>query len=308
MPLLTPDLPPKFFLPSKPALQRTGEPWEIEAHAKMIELGLPRGVRSSVVKELKKLREGLVEPALIKPTMDALARFSRRPEIAMPGIFAGCAPLAIPPLSSSYITSNQQTVPGSISNPTFSSVSVGTADPKRYILVGIAAISNANGPQTISACTVGGSGATILTQRTPADQGGSYNDVTGFALIAFPTGTTANIQVTFSGNMATWGIGVWRLIDLFSTSLVASANLSANPLSGNINVSAGGSAFGVALAGVITGWTWTGITERYDADQNSSGNFHSGASLDFANAQTPLAVTANCGTGNGPVGTFISLR
>lgn len=299
------DVPPKLWTP--PAIVRgVLSPWQIEAHRKLAELGVPRQVRRAVVAEIEKLRGEAHR--VIRPAIDDLSKYSRV-NLAMPGLLHGAmlATYSPPPVSSAYVAeSHAQVTPNTTVAAT---ISLGTADAARQIIVLISAITNDNGTGTISSCTVAGNSTSIAVQKTgSAAQSSSYFNITGIAILNLATGTSGSVSVTFSKQVITYGYAVIRALNIKSLTPTATGNSNANPLSLGLNVSAGGMACGVALAGLSSGWTWSGLTERVDADQNGSGNFYSGASNDFAAAVTPQAVTATGGSVNQSAGCSASFR
>lgn len=298
------DVPPKLF---KPAIIRPGEPWQREAHKKLEALGIPFGVRLAVVSELFRLQGD--RPSVIRPALCDLQKYAGIESASiLPGIGGFiAASSAAAAMSSSYVTETTANFINASSN-TFSNISMGTADPARYILVAVFGRSNGNGAQTISSVTVGGNGATILVQCTPVLESSSSYNVVGFAIIALPTGTTANVVVTCSGSMYGFGIGVWRLINPSSATPTATAtDTGHNPLTGSINVSAGGSCFGAAMTvGGGPSFTWSGLTERFDDSQNMGAV--TGASNDFASGQTPLSISATPTVASGTAAAFAAFR
>lgn len=303
------DLPPqpKLWTPPKPAIIQSAEPWQNEVNQKLVELGVSRNVRRSVVSELTKLRGE--RQSVIRPTAEDLAKWAGIDKAMFPFPVFCPASTPAPAITSSYITQANASFVISTSN-TFSNVSVGTADSLRYVLVGVSARSNGNGSKTISSVTVAGNAATLLFQSTPQNDGSNYYDVVGFAIIALPTGTTANIAVTCSGTMYGFAVAVWKIINLQSTTPVATdTSGGTSPMTGSTNVSAGGAAFGVAISttGGADTFTWSGLTERYDVSQNVGAM--SGASDDFASAQSPLSISATpTAGGTGATAAFVSLR
>lgn len=303
------DIPPqpKLWTPPKPAIIRSAEPWQVEANRKLAEIGVSRNARRAILREFSRLRG---ESASVQePAFEDLRKWAGIEKATFPfPTFCPAAAASAPAITSSYVTNANDTFVNSTSK-TFSSVSIGTADSLRYILVGVICLSNGNGSKTISSVTVAGNSATLLFQSTPANDGSNNYSVAGFALIALPTGTTANIVVTCSGSMYGFCITVWKLINLQSTTPVATAtSTNANPLSGSINVSAGGSAFGVTRGDASHSNTWSGITERFDISANMG--TLSGASDDFASAQSPLSISSTItgGASTGFAASFLSLR
>jgi hypothetical protein len=81
--------PPRLFVPQAPAIIQAAEPWERDAHRRLVRLGVPRHVRRAVVAELQRLVG--VRKAILQPTFDDLARYGG-PAVAsfLPGM-AGVA-------------------------------------------------------------------------------------------------------------------------------------------------------------------------------------------------------------------------
>lgn len=175
---------------------------------------------------------------------------------------------------------------------TFSSQSIGTAAANRYVVVGITAYTLSSST-SISSVTIGGVSATQLAQ---AYSGGVNEDLSALYIAAVPTGTTADVVITFSTAPYRCGIGVYRVIDLLSSTPTNTytASSTSNPLSVSADISAGGVA--IAVAGMVNSgaagtYTWAGLTERYDATVGFAAT-HSGASADFASAQTGLTISS----------------
>lgn len=142
----------------------------------------------------------------------------------------------------------------------FGSVPIGVASATRYVLVGISARSASNFVPT--SVTIGGVSATQVV--SPYQVGGT---TAGFFIAAVPTGTTAAVNVTFSGQMVRAIVESWSVTNLQSTTAITSYNFE--PLTGaTIAIPAGGAAFGVAgstqsgAVGVIQ-WNAGGLTNNH---------------------------------------------
>lgn len=182
-----------------------------------------------------------------------------------PGLMA---PIFRPQKILTYQTSVVQTA--TTSTPTFSSVSIGTAANSRRVIVHF---STANQTKTVSSATIQGITADII-------QTGQSGNGTGALIIAHvPTGTTADIVITLSGNTNGSGIGVWTATGLTSNT----------PNDSDMNVTSGTSQ-AVTVAGLAGGFivaghtsangtnqttTWTNVSQQYDEEFWSS-RYHSG--------------------------------
>lgn len=216
-----------------------------------------------------------------------------------PSIIPAVAPP--PDIVTSYQTSANDTT--DLTTYTFATQAIGTASADRYVLVCTATRGTAI---TVSSMTIGGVSAALVRRQ----QNGNNTLEWWIALV--PTGTTASIVVTWSAGALRCSIGVWALTGLQSTTATANAvdiTLSGNDLSLSINVSAGGACFAAAFDPGVKTFTWAGLTERFDIATEAQQ--FSGASLDFAAAQTGLTVTATESVTTGttePILSAIALR
>lgn len=178
---------------------------------------------------------------------------------------------------------------------TFSGVAIGTASADRKVVVAVGTAAGVAAADGVASITVGGISATLVVQTVPP-----LGDEAQVELwqADVPTGTTADIVVTWNGAHSRCGIGVWAVTGAGTgaTDTVEDNSGTASE-TGTIDVPAGG----VLIAAVVHGGasvithTWTGPTERYD--ETIEGNdAHSGASLAYATAQTGLTVTATFST------------
>lgn len=103
---------------------------------------------------------------------------------------------------------------------TFSTQAIGTAAADRVVVVGISA-SNASGARTVSSVTIGGitatAAVTYLEQTVGASRAG-----TGLYAVVVPTGTTADVVITFSGSELRCGLDVWAIYGASSATAVES--------------------------------------------------------------------------------------
>ena len=196
------------------------------------------------------------------------------------------------PLAMAYGGAGVQTADGS--TMTVSGLSIGAADDSRRVIAAIA--WNAGSNQTVSSATIGGVAATIVVQAM------STTGSAGSALLiaSVPSGTTADVAVTFSGSVSRMSAATYRVVNLNSATAYATANdteAASGEVTGSLNVPAGGFVVAVASTSDGASWSWTaGPTE--DSDQYTEASLAgSSASASYASAQTPLTVTATCASG-----------
>lgn len=179
-----------------------------------------------------------------------------------------------------------------LTNYTFASQSVGAAVTGRIIVVGVAARSSTAG-RTISSVTLAGNAMSHVVTATNADSG---TNICALYALQVDVGTTASVVVNFSGSMIRAGICVWRMTGAASAAAHATDSditVASGVLSGaGINVPAAGGAIGIAYHVASATFGWTNLTEDADVMLEGSFNAMSGASAEFAAAQTGLIVTA----------------
>lgn len=169
---------------------------------------------------------------------------------------------------------------------TYAAQNLGTASSDRKIIVAVhGRKSGAN--TTINSVTVGGISATIVVQDS---NNLSNSNTAGIAIASVPSGTTGNVVVVFGATMARSEIGLWSVVGLYNSTPTVTATSLTNDGTCTINVLAGG--FVIGAGTVITQFTtWSNLTERYDDSVSST--VSSGASNNFATAQTGLTITAD---------------
>lgn len=153
-------------------------------------------------------------------------------------------------------------------------VSIGDADPDRYIL---AALVGNNGGRTVSSCTIGGVSASLVSDGTDSARLVHGTNVTVELWLApVPAGTTANISVTWSGAQVRMGAGLWRVLRLKSTQAIdVNSSNGTSPASAAVNTAAVGFVVAATFNNISTSYSWSNVTERYDAA--FEGIAHSGA-------------------------------
>jgi len=139
--------------------------------------------------------------------------------------------------SISYTTNSQK----SSSSPwNFSSMNIGTADPERTVIVGIAARTNSN---TITGCYIGGIPASEIYKQT------AVGYTMGFYSAPIESGTTANIAI-YAPTSNLVSITVFRAIDFGSSSgpdaSVANGDIN---WTGNIDCLQNGALLGLEMYG-----------------------------------------------------------
>lgn len=171
---------------------------------------------------------------------------------------------------------------------TFSGESIGTAasDRRIHVLVMGEGIS----PSTLSSATVGGIAATINVQR-------SSGDVTAAIITAaVPTGTTADIVLSFSVVKGSANIGVYRSVGLTSNTAVDTDSSASDPATATLTSVAGGFCIGLCCSTVGTTVTWSGgVNEDYDVQP--SANTASGASA--STGGTSISPSGDYASGSG---------
>lgn len=207
----------------------------------------------------------------------------------------GAGVAALSPFDLSYVTSAADT--SASTTYTFSAQSVGTdvsgAD-KRYTVIG-AGSSNSPGAASVSSATICGVAATKLVTDTVLTASAAI-----FLADTSGLGTSCTIAVTFSGARASAGIGVWRVINPASTTPDGNTCVnSSSPLTVSINILAGGSALAYAYArGPSITFTWSGLTEDFDAATVAGTAFHSGAHGGSAGSPATITATPSAGSNN----------
>jgi hypothetical protein len=161
------------------------------------------------------------------------------------------APATLAYLASSHDGANLNTY-------TFPGMAMGVASPTRQIMVGVAATDSSYNPAT--GVTVGGVAAT----KRVGSGSGSFS-VAEIWQVSLPTGTVADVVVTFGGQAQTCSVYIFAGDKLVSNVPVdTGAAQVADPVASVIDITAGG--FAIAIAAAWDGVTaaWNGLTEKDD--------------------------------------------
>jgi hypothetical protein len=170
---------------------------------------------------------------------------------------------------------------------TFSGKTIGTAASNRSVIVGV---QGGDGTATVSTLTVGGVSASYVTRV----QNGSQTMELWKA--AVPTGTTADVVVTWSGGQNRCAMGCGAAYGA-ATSATATASSTANPMAASLAIPANGFGLGYGCDGGSGGtYTWTNLTEAFDAAAGAEGLSHSGASLNVTGAASATRTCTQSGS------------
>jgi len=187
-------------------------------------------------------------------------------------------------LALTYVGENSTTT--NAAAHTFSSESIGTAAADRYVIVGATYVGGSTpSPATV---TIGGINAVELILQAPA----SFYAHTSFFYALVPTGTTADIVVTWANSSSNFGIGVWNVTGSASVSPVQVAGDNTSPASAvTLNIPSGAAAMGLTInRGASATCAWVGLTENFDTQIESINHF-SGSSSTTAGSATSVTAT-----------------
>jgi hypothetical protein len=178
---------------------------------------------------------------------------------------------------------------------TFSGQAVGAADAARRVFVAITGQYNDGVARNVASVTIGGVSATQASAINYVAAG--VNSLVAEIWVAtVPTGTTADVVVTFNAAMVRAGIGVWtcNTVPITPTDTATDSDSGADEFAtASIDINAGGFLIGVSTffgdVSVPT-YSWTNLTEDYDATLENTGS-HTGASDDFASETLSRSIT-----------------
>lgn len=143
----------------------------------------------------------------------------------------------------------------------FTAQSIGAADPNRKVIIGVVG-RTATATLDFSRVTIGGVQATLIKKQLSIS---STTMAVALYGVAAPTGTTADVVVTFNEASLRCAIAVWRLVTAnMAPFATASSGVDPNVLDLTIPPGAGVVVFGAASQSGIT-FTPTGYTENVDA-------------------------------------------
>ena len=199
----------------------------------------------------------------------------------------------------SFLGSNVQS---SVSTHTVPDATLGAAASNRSIVIA-AGGARADGGTRTATCTVGGSAATEIVRSFSGKPNCLY-----FFIIDVPTGTEADIVVSYSGGnntMEAAGIAWWRVLDAGQPISISTANAdgwSSIPIT-NIGQDGDVTIYGLFDSGSATGFNWSDATERADHPNitNGSSTLYGFTAADYAyssgESHTETVSTAS-GSGN----------
>lgn len=157
-----------------------------------------------------------------------------------------------------------------LSSYTLSAVPIGTASSSRYVVIAMSAKFLGTTAASISTLTIGGVSATIVTTATGT---GSNIATTTLAYALVPTGTTADIVVTYSRAALRCAAAVWTISGSGTISVDTSNQFggSANPSpTATLDLSTSAVTMGVGARFTNTGsHIWSGLTKRGQTDFGS---------------------------------------
>lgn len=187
---------------------------------------------------------------------------------------------------------------------TFAAQAIGTASADRHVIVGICGTA---GTRTVSSVTIGGVTAShVVTQQNGASTASIY-----FANV--PSGTTADVVVTWSAGQNSCGIGVWTATALSSSTAhdTAGALNNTGSTSTDLNLDLDTLADGVMVViglhlnapgtGSVT-WLPAAITGRYLAVMQASVPHYGGSGVTSGSTMDIRAgFTINAGNTHSPM-------
>ena len=165
--------------------------------------------------------------------------------------------------SITYITSTSST--GDQSSYTFSGVDIGGPG-----LIVVTFSSRCDAFRTFSSASIGGVSSSLVAGTNLGDR-----TVTGVIAARITGGTTANIVLTFGGQMINCVIGVYRIQNNISDTVSRTKTTSVSSGS-NIGVNLDSALANTLSVAVVTSafqngpFTWTNATENYDGNIESS--------------------------------------
>lgn len=195
------------------------------------------------------------------------------------------APGAVAAVTRAFASSGTSTTDETTT--TWASKAIGTAAANRHVVVGIFTRTGVS----ISSVTIGGISATSVVTVT------NGNNHAALYIAAVPTGTTANIVVTYGSTSVVHAIAVWAIYGANATAHDTGSDTTDTFSPSSFDVPAGGVAIGFvsgANSPPSNNAAWTGLTEDVDVGADEAGCY--GASAAFASAQTGLSVICDLTT------------
>ncbi|PKR57513.1 hypothetical protein [Thalassospira lohafexi] len=186
---------------------------------------------------------------------------------------------------------------GTFTGPrTLSSVPVGAADDGRTVIVALFYQSSGTTEPPVTGVTIGGVSATRIGDI--GESGNPNEHYVEFWKAPLPSGTAADVVVTFTGSLFRVGVMSYRVIgysSVFDSSAVGT--LSEISLSTTVNVRAGGAVIGAVFNNGSATFTWAGVTEDEDSAPD---NARSSASDMFASDEADRTISVTQSTNASP--------
>ena len=176
----------------------------------------------------------------------------------------------------------------------FTNIPFGAADPDRVLILPIN-VNYGAGSRVIDSVTVGGNAATEIAQHIVQVASQTFLECAIYG-IALPTGTSGPVVVTTTAQAAHCSFRVLRTVGLAGLTPFHTNSADGITPSTTLNIPSSGLAIGVAAGRSGGNFTWTGISEIYDAPQESS-IFWTAAAQVFPTAQASLNVSIGRSSG-----------
>lgn len=171
-----------------------------------------------------------------------------------------------------------------LTNYTFSNVNIGTATATRFVVVCCFGWSGSGSARTVSSVTIGGTAAAAIINPSTQYAGAIYG-------LAVPSGSTANIVVTYSGAMSDAGIYVFAVNNLETASAIGVNNAASSSSSQSFSLATVPN--GVVIAHTMGGPAASGFTSWSGLTQNQSGTIES----EFISAASARATSTSLTVG-----------
>ena len=183
--------------------------------------------------------------------------------------------MSVTPGDYSFIGSSVALTTGNEVDWTWTGAAMGAAPgggETRYIVV-TASGQNTGGTRQVTGITLGGSAMTLVKRNAQ-----QTDNTSAIYIKELASGTSANIVVSFNQNVySNDAVGVYRLINISPTAYDdAISGKTTGDVDLSLDIPSGGVAIAVAAQKNGSGFTWTGIDEKYDSDFNTS-DYGSGA-------------------------------
>lgn len=268
-----------LYIPPKPAIILAGEPWQTAVARDLTRLGVPFGVRLSLIAELKRLQG--CRRVVLRPAVKDLEDFAGLPVgvlasmLLNPYAFASAA--TITKLDESNVPATNNAV------HTHTSVALSATG---LTIIGIA-ISPNGSLGTISSVTANAVEATSVEQAAGTNERSAIFIVNAGA-------SSGNIVITNSLNLFSTTVVTWEMLGGSATKTDSGTDTNSNPATFDLDIAAGGVAVGMLCHRSDTNpttTTWSNLSEDHD-DALGSGVYASAASAAFAAAQTNLTISA----------------